>query len=109
MFQETKHKLDQAKLDGKRIIYYDEAHFNHNTVADRAYSNPNISISIPNLERSTTPMTLLAAISYENGLEAAMVLHETMNSQVFCQIIPLLQTNGDDFCIFGDNASYHKS
>jgi hypothetical protein len=72
-----------AKMNGKRVVYLDECHFNHNTISDRAYSNPNFAITIPNLERSTTKMTLIAAISFENGLEATFILHENINSTLF--------------------------
>ena len=52
---------------------------------------------------------MVAAVSYENGLEAALLFEDHINSESFCQILRPVASFGKEFVLFGDNASYHDS
>lgn len=52
---------------------------------------------------------MVAAISAENGLEAAIIFEDHINSESFCKIFRTVASFGKDFVLFGDNVSYHDS
>jgi transposase len=52
---------------------------------------------------------LVAAVSAENGLEAAILFENPINSESFCSILRTVASFGKDFVLFGDNVSYHDS
>ena len=52
---------------------------------------------------------MVAAISAENGLEAAILFDDHINSQMFCEILQPVASFGSNFVFFGDNASIHDN
>ena len=54
-------------------------------------------------------MYLIVAASAEFGLEAAILFEKAIDSEMFCSILRDLKKFGENFVLFGDNASYHKS
>lgn len=55
------------------------------------------------------PWNMVAAVSKEYGLEAAILYDEVIDSKRFVQIYEQIAKNGEDFILFGDNASWHYS
>ena len=51
------------------------------------------------------PMYLVAAVSEEFGLEAAILSESAINSETYCQILKEVKKFGENFVLFGDNAS----
>jgi transposase len=42
-------------------------------------------------------------------MEAAIMYGEHINSKMFVEVYEEIAKNGDDFVLFGDNASWHSS
>ena len=60
------------------------------------------------IDRSTS-RRLLAAISFEFGVEAYEIVHQHVNSRIFCQIIPKITKQKNNPVLFGNNVQYHLS
>jgi transposase len=55
------------------------------------------------------PWQMVAAVSEEVGMEAAILYDTSINSKMFVQIYDEIAKHDKDFVLFGDNASWHSS
>ncbi len=52
---------------------------------------------------------MIAGISVENGVEGYLLTTENVNSTIFLSVLQVFDTNGTNYVMFGDNASWHVS
>jgi hypothetical protein len=55
------------------------------------------------------PWKMVAAVSMEYGMEAAILYDEHIDSRRYIQIFEQIEKNGKDFVLLGDQASWHTS
>ena len=73
MYLAVKAKIEASNLDQRRIVYCDECTFTHNAVQNTAYSLARQKTTIPNQEGPFRKFNLVAAMSFEFGLEAVYI------------------------------------
>lgn len=68
-----------------------------------------MNLRITKKELNTKPIHLIAAVSLQNGLEAARLAMTPINSANFSEIFEDIVSEGAEAVLFGDNASWHRS
>ncbi len=90
-------------------MYIDEAVFSRNTTLDIAYSKKYDPIYTKQMLYERKPVYLISAISAEFGLEAYSIHDKSPNTIKYCAILDVVNENGMNYAILGDNVSYHTS
>lgn len=75
----------------------------------KAYALPREHLKLDKQETYAVRHNIVAAISFENGLESLKVFAEPIDSDLYTSIVPDLLRFGPNLCIFSDNVSYHTS
>ena len=90
-------------------MYTDEAVFNKNVKATKAFSKVRENIEYRDCLAEVSPVNLIAAISEENGLEAIVTTAEFVNAEIWVTILQQIILHGKRFILFGDNVSWHTA
>ena len=90
-------------------MYIDEAVFSRNTSLDIAYSKKYDPIYTKQMFYERKPVYLISAISAELGLEAYSVHDKSINTTKFTALLDIVNENGTNYALLGDNVSYHTS
>ena len=91
------------------MVFVDECFFTYNTKLTHGFAQYRSNCIHPEEQRKLQVVHLIAAISFENGLEGYLMYEGSVNSFKFVQILKQLKQHGTDYTLLGDNASWHKS
>lgn len=94
---------------GKRIVFVDECHFTNRTNIKSEWSAIRTHIKTVNKYLMIKPWQMVTAVSEEFGLEASIIFDQPIDSKMFVQIYDQIKSYGEDFVMFGDNATWHNS
>ena len=95
--------------EGRRIVFVDETSFTNRTIKKNAFAQLNQNCFIPDGPKLNQQVHLVAAISFENGVESFHVCEIAVNSTEFLKFLTFMYRNNKKLVLFGDNASWHIS
>ena len=80
-------QLDQANREGRRIIYLDEICFTKLSIQNREWSLKGQNMKVPQKEVMNGYKAVLAAISYERGLEEITMHDIAIKTDTFIEYL----------------------
>ena len=94
-----------------RVIYLDETMFTFSTFRAKGWANKKDRIKINDSDLKVQTLALIAAISEDGGLIDYAIHPKAINTEVFVGFVRQLSEKlaGDDFALFLDNLSVHKT
>ena len=109
--RKMKDQYIEAKSQGLKIIFIDEAIFSPATALQRSWSNKKISIEIKDQRSKIKTQALIAGISEDLGLESYMIKSRSFNQESYIEFLEMIRIKYPDrpLVLFMDNLSVHKS
>jgi transposase len=103
--------LNQMRESKTKVVYLDETVFTFSTFKSRGWSNQRDRIKVNDSDLKVQTLALVAAISEEDGLIDFAIHPRSINTETFVAFVRQLSQKlaGEDFALFLDNLSVHKS
>lgn len=90
-------------------MFVDESSISWRTIQTHAYSLVRKPLIVEDEKLRAKSLHIVAAVSLEYGFEGIEWTTNNINSRFFATILPKIEAKGRDFCVFLDNARWHKS
>ena len=94
-----------------RVVYLDETVFTFHTFRSKGWAHRRDRIKVIDSDLKVQTLALIAAISEDGGLIDFAIHPRAINTEVFVAFVRQLSDKlaGDDFALFLDNLSVHKT
>jgi hypothetical protein len=111
LFHRMASNLNQMRESKTKVVYLDETVFTFSTFKSRGWSNQRDRIKVNDSDLKVQTLALVAAISEEDGLIDFAIHPRSINTETFVAFVRQLSQKlaGEDFALFLDNLSVHKS
>ncbi len=80
-----------------------------NTVLTKGFASKYLNCRPPHIQTRPPVIHLVAGISVDNGLEGYALSYKSINSSRFLRVLSEFDKNGNNYTLFGDNATWHTS
>ena len=103
--------LKQMEESQTRVVYLDETVFTFSTFRSKGWAHRRDRIKVNDSDLKVQTLALIAAISEDGGLIDFAIHPRAINTDVFVAFVRQLseKLGGDDFALFLDNLSVHKT
>ena len=94
-----------------RVIYLDETVFTFSTFRSKGWAHKRDRIKVNDSDLKVQTLALIAAISEDGGLIDFAIHPKAINTEVFVSFVKQMseKVGGEDFALFLDNLSMHKT
>ena len=94
-----------------RVIYLDETVFTFSTFRSKGWAHKRDRIKVNDSDLKVQTLALIAAISEDGGLIDFAIHPKAINTEVFVSLVKKMseKVGGEDFALFLDNLSVHKT
>ena len=94
-----------------RVIYQDETVFTFSTFRSKGWAHKRDRIKVNDSDLKVQTLALIAAISEDGGLIDFAIHPKAINTEVFVSFVKQMseKIGGEDFALFLDNLSVHKT
>ena len=94
-----------------RVIYLDETVFTFSTFRSKGWAHKRDRIKVNDSDLKVQTLALIAAISEDGGLIIFAIHTKAINTEVFVSFVKQMseKVGGEDFALFLDNLSMHKT
>ncbi len=94
-----------------RVVYLDETVFTFSTFRSKGWAHRRDRIKVIDSDLRVQTLALIAAISEDGGLIDYAIHPRAINTEVFVAFVRQLslKLGGDDYALFLDNLSVHKT
>ena len=94
-----------------RVIYLDETVFTFSTFKSKGWAHKRDRIKVNDSDLKVQTLALIAAISEDGGLIDFAIHPKAINTEVFVSFVKQMseKVGGEDFDLFLDNLSVHKT
>ena len=94
-----------------RVIYLDETVFTFSTFRSKGWAHKRDRIKVNDSDLKVQTLALIAAISEDGGLIDFAIHPKAINTEVFVSFVKQMseKVGGEDFALFLDNLSVHKT
>ena len=94
-----------------RVIYLDETVFSFSTFRSKGWAHKRDRIKVNDSDLKVQTLALIAAISEDGGLIDFAIHPKAINTEVFVSFVKQMseKVGGEDFALFLDNLSVHKT
>ena len=94
-----------------RVIYLDQTVFTFSTFRSKGWAHKRDRIKVNDSDLKVQTLALIAAISEDGGLIDFAIHPKAINTEVFVSFVKQMseKVGGEDFALFLDNLSVHKT
>ena len=106
-----KTEVKEALLEGRSLVFVDEAIFITPSRITHAYAQKNTNCFIDELKTNVKSLAVVAGVSRDLGVDGFLIHQRSINSQNFIQFLEQLMesTIGAKLALFADNCTVHHS
>ena len=111
LFHRMRALLKQMEESQTRVVYLDETVFTFSTFRSKGWAHRRDRIKVIDSDLRVQTLALIAAISEDGGLIDFAIHPRAINTEVFVAFVRQLseKLGGEDFALFLDNFSVHKT
>lgn len=103
-------QVNEARAEGRKLIYLDEIAFTKRSFCGRSWSRTNENIHVDQQQIYQGFRTVIASCSAERGIELIHVNYQPTNNVNFREFVDhLIRTGGGPIALFMDQLGAHKS
>jgi hypothetical protein len=99
----------RAREAGRRVVFVDECLFCWNTIATTAFIEKRRNVTFDKGLAQTKRLTLIMAVSAEDGVVAFTHTQENVNSEIYVELLRLVAERIPRTAVLVDNISFHRS
>lgn len=108
-FLDVQQRIKEALRAHRRIIWVDETLFTWDTMPRSAWTPAHEHVKVLKAQMQQPVHHAIIAMSAEHGLEAVQLQNHAVSASDFREIFDLLDEQGDQWVLFGDQAGWHTA